>query len=98
MLYSFLSANAEASGATTPNQPHIPGPLIQQLMSSFLGGTNMGGDRGMPAMAPFFGMFDPTAAGGGQGRWGDYVFTQDGKMLSKYMEHVTDNRRQLLTN
>ena len=70
MLYSFLHANAEASGATAPREPQIPGQLMVQYLMNMLGG--MGG-----AGPPFFNM-EGGPGQPGQGRWGDYVFSQEG--------------------
>lgn len=71
ILISFLHANAEASGATAPREPQIRGPLMLQYLVNILGGMGGAEPHGIPS-------FSSTEGGPNQGRWGDYVFSQEG--------------------
>ena len=79
--FRYLRQNSASSdGSNRPDgqaglDTSIPGQLMARYLLAMLGGG-----RGA---SPFFGplgMMDPEGGGGssGSGRWGDYVFTQDG--------------------
>lgn len=62
-----------APGSNDQTNQQIPGQLIAQYLFALLGGEALG-VRGMP----FFGPLGMGGRGSGDGRWGDYVFTQEG--------------------
>lgn len=77
---SFLRANSEATGASQPRDMDIPGQLMAQYLMALLGGATLGSPRG----SPFFGPFPGSGETGNAGRWGDYVFTQEGVLSSAF--------------
>lgn len=62
---------------STPNQqgPNIGGDLMAQYFLHMLGSVGRG--PGFPGPFGFLGRDNE----GGSGRWGDYVFTQEGQSL-----------------
>ncbi|EJD03799.1 uncharacterized protein FOMMEDRAFT_133178 [Fomitiporia mediterranea MF3/22] len=90
-MSDFLRANSEASGASEPRDMNIPGQLMAQYMMAVLGGATLGGPRGM---SPFFGPMGMDDHGPGDGRWGDYVFTQEAldQLITQMMEGANSTR------
>ncbi|THH08354.1 hypothetical protein EW145_g2762 [Phellinidium pouzarii] len=73
-LSEFLRGSNEANGRDP--QDSIPGQLMAQYLLTFLGGGGVRGNRGLP---PLFGALGMGEQGSDTGRWGDYVFTQEGR-------------------
>ncbi|KAL5535671.1 hypothetical protein ACEPAF_3765 [Sanghuangporus sanghuang] len=92
-LSDFLRANSEATGASQPRDMNIPGQLMAQYLMALLGGVPLGGQRGA---SPFFGPFPGMGemGPGSDGRWGDYVFTQEAldQLMTQLMEGSNSTR------
>ncbi|KAL5495108.1 hypothetical protein ACEPAI_570 [Sanghuangporus weigelae] len=92
-LSDFLRANSEATGASQPRDMNIPGQLMAQYLMALLGGVPLGGQRGA---SPFFGPFPGLGemGPGSDGRWGDYVFTQEAldQLMTQLMEGSNSTR------
>ena len=74
--YSFLRhtvTSRDNNTAPNPQGPNIAGDLMAQYFVHVLG--SLGRGPGLP------GAFGLPGTGGGSGRWGDYVFTQEGQSL-----------------
>ena len=64
---------------TTQHNANITGPMLAQYLMALLGPAGRGND---PLMNLFGGMIGPSGmppGGGEPGRWGDYVFNQEGE-------------------
>ncbi|KLO09341.1 hypothetical protein SCHPADRAFT_907848 [Schizopora paradoxa] len=76
------STRSDGSNASTNS---IPGNLMAQYLISMLGGGMRGGPMFMPMP---FGMMGDEHGGPAEGRWGDYVFSQDAldQIITQIME------------
>ncbi|KAH8120038.1 hypothetical protein DFH11DRAFT_1755228 [Phellopilus nigrolimitatus] len=88
-LSEFLRANNESDGSNA--QDSIPGQLMAQYLLTLMSGSPLG----MRGTLPFMGaMGTDNERGVGQGRWGDYVFTQEAldQLMTQMMEGANSTR------
>ena len=84
----YFSFVAQQGGRPGGDGTHgtIDGPLMLQYLLAMLQGPGAGGGRGMDL---FEGLMPGGAGGGGEsGRWGDYVFSQEGTRSLQFDECI----------
>lgn len=88
ILVSYLRENANPRDGNTDDATQIRGELMAHYLLSLFGQLGQGRGGPNPFMGPL-GMFGPGGEGLGEGRYGDYVFTQDGNYDITVRTHDT---------